>query len=77
MRTGDTAKLQRTVLQSIRNAKSPLEPRELLDTIEDDPNRVRAAIATLVDQGQLSVSLEWKLRAVKSAKGTAGGKAHS
>lgn len=57
------------VIEAVRKSPSPPNPREVVEKVVDVENStVRQTIRSLVDRGELEVTLDWKLRVKKSTE---------
>jgi len=58
--------IERQILNTVRKAENPPDPREVAEKVGKDPAQEKVArevIRSLVDRGVLRVTLDWKLRA--------------
>lgn len=62
-KTVDEGTLEKQVLETVRSSGGPTEPVEVVSKIGSDEGAVRRVIRSLVDRGELRVTLDWKLRA--------------
>jgi hypothetical protein len=62
----DTGKLESEIMSAVRSSNQPSKPVDVVKRVSKDPREAKAArevIRTLVDRGDLRVTLDWKLRA--------------
>jgi len=55
--------VEKKVLQAVRKSSKPQEPAKIIQVITADPSAVREAIRSLVNSGDLQLTLDWKVRA--------------
>lgn len=64
----DKAAIEREVLETVRRLSQPTKPMEVVRRVSKGPEEDKTArdvIRTLVDRGDLRVTLDWKIRADK------------
>ena len=59
--TEDT-KIEKKVLTAIRKSNTPQEPKQIVRVVKEDPSAVREALRSLVNSGDLLLTLDWKVR---------------
>lgn len=63
--TRDRATIEREVLETVRRLSEPTNPTEVVRRVSKSPEEdktAREVIRSLVDRGNLSVTLDWKIR---------------
>lgn len=62
----DRSKVEERILETVRKSTSPSEPKELVAQVSEgstSPRLVREAVRTLIDRGELHLTLDWRLSA--------------
>jgi hypothetical protein len=61
----DKATIEREVLETVRRLSQPTNPTEVVKRVSKSPEEdktAREVIRSLVDRGNLTVTLDWKIR---------------